>query len=111
AAEPEAAVEPEVEVAEPQAAEAAEPETVSEPTAGTAEPEAAAPDTTAAGTGAAELPLPNYDELTIASVRARLRNLSVADLRQLIEYEKAHAARGDFVAAFERRIAKVESGK
>jgi hypothetical protein len=33
------------------------------------------------------------------------------ELRQLIEYEKAHAAREDFVSAFERRIAKVESGK
>lgn len=58
-----------------------------------------------------ELPLPNYDELTIQSVRARLRNLSVPQLRQLIEHEKANAARADFITAFERRIAKVESGK
>lgn len=71
-------------------------------------PETAAPETAAA---AAEPPLPNYDELTIASVRARLRNLSVAQLGELIEYEKTHAARADFIAMYERRIAKVESGK
>jgi hypothetical protein len=55
-------------------------------------------------------PLPNYDELSIASLRARLRGLDVTQLRQLVEYEKAHAARGDVVAMFERRIAKLEAG-
>ena len=39
-----------------------------------------------AGAGAAvDAPLPNYDELTIASLRARLRNLDVTQLRQLVE--------------------------
>ena len=71
---------------------------------------AAAPET-AAPKGAAEPPLPNYDGLTIASVRARLRNLSIAQLGQLIEYEKANAGREDFIAMFERRIAKIESEK
>jgi hypothetical protein len=61
-------------------------------------------------TSAAELPLANYDSLTVASLRARLRNLSVAQLGQLIEYEKAHAARADVIAMFERRVAKLESG-
>jgi hypothetical protein len=56
-----------------------------------------------------ELPIANYDSLTIASLRARLRNLSVAQLGQLIEYEKEHAARADVIAMFERRIAKVQS--
>jgi hypothetical protein len=87
--------------------EAAAPETVT--------PEAVAPETAAAETvtpeGAAEPPLPNYDGLTIASVRARLRNLSIAQLNQLIEYEKANAGREDFIAMFERRIAKIESEK
>jgi hypothetical protein len=55
-------------------------------------------------------PLLNYDELSIASLRARLRGLDVTQLRQLVEYEKAHAARGDVVAMFERRIAKLEAG-
>jgi 2-oxoglutarate dehydrogenase E2 component (dihydrolipoamide succinyltransferase) len=51
-------------------------------------------------------PLPNYDELSIASLRARLRNLDVAQLRQLVEYESAHAGRADVITMFERRIAK-----
>jgi len=54
-------------------------------------------------------PLPNYDELSLASLRARLRNLDVARVRQLADYERAHAARADVLAMFERRIAKLEA--
>jgi hypothetical protein len=54
-------------------------------------------------------PLPNYDELSIASLRARLRNLDVTQLRQLIEYESAHAGRADVITMFERRIAKLRA--
>ena len=68
---------------------------------------AAGPDAT---TAAPPAPLPNYDGLSIASLRARLRSLDVTQLRQLVEYEKAHAARGDVLAMFERRIAKLEAG-
>jgi hypothetical protein len=104
---PEPAV-PETVASEPATPEAAASETSAAPE--TAEPEATTPETVAPG-AAAELPLPNYDELTIASVRARLRNLSVAQLGELINYEKAHSDRADFIAMFERRIAKVESEK
>ena len=54
-------------------------------------------------------PLPNYDELSVASLRARLRNLDVARVRQLAEYERAHAARAEVITMFERRIAKLEA--
>ncbi len=54
-------------------------------------------------------PLPNYDELSIASLRARLRNLDVAQLRELTGYERAHEARADVIAMFERRTAKLEA--
>jgi outer membrane biosynthesis protein TonB len=54
-------------------------------------------------------PWANYEELSIASLRARLRNLDVAQLRQLIEYERAHANRADVITMFERRIAKLEA--
>jgi len=54
-------------------------------------------------------PLPNYDELSVASLRARLRNLDVAQVRQLADYERAHAARADVVTMFERRIVKLEA--
>ena len=59
--------------------------------------------------GDASPPLPNYDELSVASLRARLRNLDLAQVRQLAEYERAHAARTDVVGMFERRIAKLEA--
>ncbi|MDQ2812794.1 MAG: hypothetical protein M3Z75_13215 [Actinomycetota bacterium] len=60
-------------------------------------------------TGRAAPPLPNYDELSVASLRARLRSLDVTQVRQLADYEKAHSARADVVSMFERRIAKLEA--
>jgi hypothetical protein len=60
-------------------------------------------------TPATSLPVPNYDSLTIPSLRARLRNLDTAELRTLLDYEKAHASRSDVLTMFERRIAKLES--
>ena len=54
-------------------------------------------------------PLPNYDELSVPSLRARLRNLDVTQVRQLAEYERAHAARAEVLTMFERRIAKLEA--
>jgi hypothetical protein len=68
----------------------------------------AAPAAPAASGG--ELPVPNYDDLTIASLRARLRNLSADQLTQLVEYEKSHANREDVVQMFERRIARLAEG-
>jgi len=90
--------------AEPEAAVAAEPEAAAEPAVVT-EPATSA----AADAAPAALPIANYDELSIASLRARLRNLSVEQLAGLVAYEKGHAAREDVVAMFERRIAKIES--
>ena len=45
----------------------------------------------------------------MASLRARLRNLDVAQVRLLADYERAHAARADVLTMFERRIAKLET--
>ncbi|HEY6296580.1 MAG TPA: hypothetical protein VIX15_13010 [Streptosporangiaceae bacterium] len=58
----------------------------------------------------AEPPLPNYGQLSIASLRARLRNLDVTQVRGLVEYEKGHAGRTDVLTMLERRIAKLEAG-
>jgi hypothetical protein len=63
-----------------------------------------------AAPGPASPPLPNYDELTVASLRARLRNLSAEQVRQLASYEREHAGRAEVITMFERRIAKLESG-
>src|SRR6266542_4103927 len=60
---------------------------------------------------ASDLPVPGYDELSVASLRARMRSLDVAQLRALVDYESAHAARPAVLAMFERRIAKVEGGE
>ena len=86
------------------AAAAAAPEPAPTP-----EPAAAAEPVVAAEPAAAAAPLPNYDELSVASLRARLRNLDVAQVRQLAEYERVHAARADVLTMFERRIAKLEA--
>ena len=92
---------------------AAAPEPVAaapEPVAAAPEPVAAAPEPVAAAEpAAAAAPLPNYDELSVASLRARLRNLDVAQVRELAEYERAHAARADVLTMFERRTAKLEA--
>src|SRR5215469_6006960 len=61
----------------------------------------------AAATAAGQLPVPNYDDLSVASLRARLRNLSADQIGQLIDYEKAHAGRADVITMFERRLAKL----
>jgi hypothetical protein len=59
---------------------------------------------------AAGLPVPGYDGLSLASIRARLRYLDVNQLRILLEHEKSASNRSDFVRMLERRLAKIESG-
>ncbi|MFC7326772.1 hypothetical protein [Marinactinospora rubrisoli] len=65
--------------------------------------------TTAEPSSAAELPVPNYDELTLPSVRARLRKLTIDQVRALRDYEAAHADRPEFLRMYGNRIAKLES--
>jgi hypothetical protein len=85
------------------------PETAAAPEP-TAAPEASVTPEAAVAPAPAALPLANYDELTIASLRARLRNLSAEQLTELIGYEKAHANREDVISMFERRITKLKLG-
>ena len=59
---------------------------------------------------AAELPVPGYDGLSVASLRSRLRNLDARQVRILLEHERSAANRSDVVGMFERRIAKLEAG-
>jgi hypothetical protein len=54
------------------------------------------------------LPVPHYSELSIASLRARMRGLDVGQLRELLSYERAHEDRENVIAMFERRIAKLD---
>ncbi len=53
------------------------------------------------------MPLENYDELTVASLRARLRNLTNDDLALLKEYEQAHQNRPEVIKMFQNRLIKM----
>jgi hypothetical protein len=55
-------------------------------------------------------PIPGYDDLSVASLRARLRGLDAAGVQGLLDYEKANAHRDDVITMFERRLSKIENG-
>jgi len=63
----------------------------------------------AAPVGEAGPPIANYGELSVASLRARLRGLTVVQVREVIAYERANANRPEVIAMFERRVAKLEA--
>ena len=48
-----------------------------------------------------------YDELSLPQLRARLRRFTVAELTELLDYERGHANRPAFVGMLSRRIATV----
>lgn len=58
----------------------------------------------------AVLPLPNYDELSLASIRARLRGLDTSQLRLLADHERRNAERPEVLGMLERRIEKLGAG-
>ena len=75
----------------------AEPPAAEPPLAGPAEP--------------VVLPVPHYGDLSVASLRARLRNLDSGQVQVLLAHEKAHAARPAVLTMFERRITKLGEGE
>jgi hypothetical protein len=54
-----------------------------------------------------ELPLPDYDHMTLGSLRGRLRSLTVEELVAVRDYEKAHADRLPVITLVENRISKL----
>ncbi len=58
-----------------------------------------------------ELPLPGYETMSVAAIRARLRGLEVDQLQALLVHEQKNAARPEIIAMIERRIEKIESGE
>ncbi len=62
---------------------------------------------TAAEIGTA--PLPGYDAMTLAQLRARLRTLSVTELEDTLLHERAGQARAPFLTMLSNRIAKVRA--
>lgn len=57
----------------------------------------------------AELPLADYDHMTLGSLRGRLRSLSLEQLVQVRDYEKSKADRLPVVTMLDNRIAKLAS--
>jgi hypothetical protein len=55
----------------------------------------------------AELPIPDFDNISIGSLRARLKPLSVEQLVTLREWEQAHANRLNVITTLDNRIAKL----
>jgi hypothetical protein len=60
---------------------------------------------------AADLPLPDYDHMTLGSLRGRLRSLDVDQLVALRAYEKSKADRLPVVTMLDNRIAKLAAGE
>jgi hypothetical protein len=56
-----------------------------------------------------DLPLPDFDNISIGSLRARLRSLSVEDLETLLAWEQEHANRVQVVTLLGNRIHKVSA--
>ncbi|MCU1602908.1 MAG: hypothetical protein JWO22_3617 [Frankiales bacterium] len=54
-----------------------------------------------------ELPLPDYDHMTLGSLRGRIRSLTVEQLVAVRDYEKAHGDRLPVVTLVDNRIAKL----
>lgn len=57
----------------------------------------------------ADLPLADYDHMTLGSLRGRLRSLSLEQLVQIRDYEKAKADRLPVVTMLDNRIARLVS--
>ncbi len=57
-----------------------------------------------------ELPLPDYDHLTLGAVRGRMRSLDLPQLVALRDYERAKANRLPVVTMLDNRIAKLAAG-
>ncbi|MFI6577003.1 hypothetical protein ACIBFB_14480 [Nocardiopsis sp. NPDC050513] len=64
-----------------------------------------------AAPSADELAVPTYDDLTLPSIRARLRKLTIVQVRDLRAYEVAHQGRSEFIKMYDNRIAKLESAE
>ena len=54
-----------------------------------------------------ELPIPDFDNISLGSLRARLRKLSLEELVVLREWEQAHANRLPVVTTLDNRIARL----
>jgi hypothetical protein len=57
-----------------------------------------------------ELPLPDYDHLPTGSLQGRVRSLTTAQVRTLLDYEQDHANRPLVVQILQTRIRQLDEG-
>jgi len=69
--------------------------------------EAVEASTAPAQTAHEDLPLADYDHMTLGALRGRMRSLTVDQLVQVRQYEKAHGDRLPIVTMLDNRIAKL----
>ncbi|SEG23793.1 hypothetical protein SAMN04489712_10429 [Thermomonospora echinospora] len=59
----------------------------------------------------ADLPLPDYDHLPVATLQHRIRTLGRDDLRRLLDYEKEHAHRMSVLQVMKARLGQLDAGQ
>ncbi|WP_243791842.1 hypothetical protein [Saccharopolyspora gloriosae] len=57
-----------------------------------------------------ELPLPDYDELPLGTLRHRMRALNADELRTLLDHEREHADRTPVIALLTSRLDELAQG-
>jgi hypothetical protein len=57
-----------------------------------------------------DLPLPQYDDLTVGEIESRVRTLDPGGVEALITYERAHAARPQVLLVLENRAEQLRDG-
>ena len=56
-------------------------------------------------------PVANYDELTLPQVRGKLRTLTAGELAELLDHERAHGQRPEFLRMLSNRLERVRSAQ
>lgn len=54
---------------------------------------------------------PDYDELTLAQLRGRLRRFSASELVAMLDHERSHARRPDFLRMLSNRLDKLRAAE
>jgi hypothetical protein len=57
-----------------------------------------------------DLPLPQYDDLTLGEIESRVRTLDPGGVEALIAYERAHAGRPAVLLVLENRAEQLRDG-
>jgi hypothetical protein len=58
-----------------------------------------------------DLPLADYDSLTVGAIESRVRTLDESGVRALLDYERGHAARIQVVQILEQRLHSLSEGE